>query len=139
MELIKKLEQYVFYFLVTMLFCYILVEIIELVHLFIQSILTRGTDNRWLLSSDQVKEILPVFFNILIAVELIDTFNVYIKENSIKVQNILLIGLIAIGRKVISYDFAHADALANMGLAVLVIAFAGSYFLIKKSDTFNQK
>ncbi|MFM2362537.1 MAG: hypothetical protein RLZZ316_1439 [Bacteroidota bacterium] len=139
MELIKKLEQYVFYFLVTMLFCYILVEIIELVHLFIQSLITRGTDKRWLLSSDQVKEILPVFFNILIAVELIDTFNVYIKENSIKVQNILLIGLIAIGRKVISYDFAHADALANMGLAVLVIAFAGSYFLIKKSDTFNKK
>jgi uncharacterized membrane protein (DUF373 family) len=54
------------------------------------------------------------------------------KEHSIKVQSILLIGLIALRRKLLTLDVGHADGLSNIGLAALILALAGGYYLVKK-------
>lgn len=135
MQIIKKFEKIVFTFLVIILVSYIIVEIVELVFQFGVSI-SKGSniDGRLLISNALLKEVLPVFFNILIAIELIDTFSVYVQKHSIKVLNILLIGLIAIGRKLIAYDFNDSDGVSNLGLAALIISLAGGYYLIKKND-----
>ena len=69
----------------------------------------------------------------MIAIELIDTFNVYIKEHSIRVQSILLIGLIAIGRKLLVLDVGHSDGLHNIGLASIIIALSLGFYLLKKA------
>jgi uncharacterized membrane protein (DUF373 family) len=135
MHMIKKFEKIVFSLLVVVLVSYIIVEIIELVYQFGASIVSgSNTEGRLLISNALLKEVLPVFFNILIAIELIDTFSVYVQKHSIKVLNILLIGLIAIGRKLIAFDFNDTDGIANLGLAALIISLAGGYYLIKKND-----
>lgn len=131
---IKKFEVIVFYILSAILVLYIAVEIIELIYQFGKALLTTGdTTTRLLITKEQTALVLPVFFNILIAIELIDTFNVYIKEHSIKVQSILLIGLIAIGRKLLVLDLGHADGLSNIGLASIIIALSLGYYLVKKN------
>jgi len=132
-SLIKKFEQAVFYLLAAILAVYIVVEIIELVYQFGKALLLSNEGSgRLLITKDQTQMVLPVFFNILIAIELIDTFNFYVKEHSIKVQSILLIGLIALGRKLLTLDVGHADGLSNIGLAALILALAGGYYLVKK-------
>jgi len=78
--------------------------------------------------------VIPVFFNVLIAIELIDTFNIYIREHSIKVQSILLIGLIAIGRKLLVLDIGHSDGVQNIGVASIIIALALGYYLLKRPE-----
>jgi uncharacterized membrane protein (DUF373 family) len=133
-NLIKKFEVVVFYILSSIIILYITVEIIELIYQFGKALLTIGdTTTRLLISKEQTALILPVFFNILIALELIDTFNIYIKEHSIKVQSILLIGLIAVGRKLLVLDLGHADGLSNIGLASIIIALSLGYYLVKKN------
>jgi uncharacterized membrane protein (DUF373 family) len=133
-NLIKKFEVAVFYILSAIIVLYITVEIIELIYQFGKALLTKGdTTTRLLITKEQTAQVLPVFFNILIAIELIDTFNVYIKEHSIKVQSILLIGLIAIGRKLLVLDLGHADGLSNIGLASIIIALSLGYYLVKKN------
>lgn len=133
-NLSRKFEEGVFYFLSTIIVLYIAVEIIELVYQFGKALITTDDETTWLLiSKEQTAQVLPVFFNILIAIELIDTFNVYIKEHSIKVQSILLIGLIAIGRKLLVLDLGHADGLNNIGLASIIIALSLGYYLVKKN------
>jgi uncharacterized membrane protein (DUF373 family) len=133
-SLIKKFEVAVFYFLSTIIVLYIAVEIIEIVYQFGKALLTKDdTTTRLLITREQTALVLPVFFNILIAIELIDTFNIYIKEHSIKVQSILLIGLIAIGRKLLVLDLGHTDGLSNIGLASLIIALSLGYYLVKKN------
>jgi uncharacterized membrane protein (DUF373 family) len=133
-SLIKKFEVGVFYILSAIIVLYIAVEIIELVYQFGKALLTSGdTTTRLLITKEQTALVLPVFFNILIAIELIDTFNIYIKEHSIKVQSILLIGLIAIGRKLLVLDLGHADGLSNIGLASIIIALSLGYYLVKKN------
>jgi uncharacterized membrane protein (DUF373 family) len=131
---IKKFEVGIFYILSVIIVLYITVEIIELIYQFGKALLTKGdTTTRLLITKEQTALVLPVFFNILIAIELIDTFDIYIKEHSIKVQSILLIGLIAIGRKLLVLDLGHADGLANIGLASIIIALSLGYYLVKKN------
>jgi len=131
---LKKFEVFVFYILSAIIVMYIAVELIELVYQFGKALLTKNdTSTRLLITKEQTVLVLPVFFNILIAIELIDTFNFYIKEHSIKVQSILLIGLIAIGRKLLVLDVGHADGLANLGLAAIILALSVGYYLIQKS------
>ena len=132
-SMIKKFEQAVFYLLAGILAVYIVVEIIELVYQFGKALFASNEGSgRLLITKEQTQLVLPVFFNILIAIELIDTFNFYVKEHSIKVQSILLIGLIALGRKLLTLDVGHADGLSNIGLAALILALAGGYYLVKK-------
>lgn len=133
-HLIKKFEVGVFYILSAVIVLYVTIEIIELIYQFGIAIITRDeTSTKLLISKEQTALVLPVFFNILIAIELIDTFNVYIKEHSIKVQSILLIGLIAIGRKLLILDLGHADGLSNIGLASIIIALSLGYYFVKKN------
>lgn len=114
---------------------YITVEIVELIYQFFSSIFKMDEGNgRLIVSTSLLKDFLPMFFNILIAIELIDTFLIYMQKHSIKVLNILLIGLIAIGRKLIAFDFNDLSGLSNIGLAALIIALAGGYYLIKKDE-----
>ncbi len=136
MQLIKRFEKIVFTILVIVLVSYIIVEIIELTYQFGRGIFSGDIpEGRLLVSSALLKEVLPVFFNILIAIELLDTFSVYVQKHSIKVLNILLIGIIAIGRKLIAYDFSDADGLSSIGLAALIISLAGGYYLIRKNES----
>ena len=131
---IKKFETGVFYFLSAIIVVYISVEIIELIYQFGKALITKNENsNRLLITKEQTALVLPVFFNILIAIELIETFNNYIKEHHIKVQSILLIGLIAIGRKLLVLDIGHSDGLTNIGLASIIIALSLGYYLVKKN------
>ena len=130
-----KFEVAVFYFLTAIIVLYIAVEVIELIYQFGKALIERQENStRLLISKEQTAKVLPVFFNILIAVELIDTFSVYIKEHHIKVQSILLIGLIAIGRKLLVLDIGHSEGIQNIGLAALIISLAVGYYLLKRPE-----
>jgi len=132
-DLIKKFEVFVFYILSAIIVVYITVELIELIYQFGKALLTPSRDPaRLLITKEHTALVLPVFFNILIAIELIDTFNVYIKEHHIKAQSILLIGLIAIGRKLLVLDIGHADGLSNIGIASIILALSLGYYLVKQ-------
>lgn len=132
-HLAKKTETLLFYSLSAIVMLYIAIEFVELVYQFGKALITTGdSGERLLISREQTAQALPIFFNILIAVEIIDTFNIYIKEHNIKVQNILLIGLIAVGRKLLVADVGHSDGLSNIGLAALILALSTGYYLVRK-------
>jgi uncharacterized membrane protein (DUF373 family) len=134
-SVLKKFEVGVFYFLTAIIALYIAIEVIELVYQFGKALISSNEDSeRLLITKEQTSKVIPVFFNVLIAIELIDTFNVYIKEHSIKVQSILLIGLIAIGRKLLVLDIGHSDGMTNIGLAAIIIALALGYYLVKRPE-----
>lgn len=133
--IIKKFERGVFYILSAIIVLYIAVEVVELVYQFGKALITpHDHSDRLLITKEHTKAVLPVFFNILIAIELIDTFDVYVKEHSIKVQSILLIGLIAMGRKILVLDIGHADGMSNIGIAAVILALSLGYYLVKKPE-----
>jgi uncharacterized membrane protein (DUF373 family) len=129
---LKNFEKYIFYFLIAILAFYILVEVVTLVYFFFNGLFSVESGKSLFFSKEEGEQIIPAFFGILIALELIDTFKIYLKENEIKAQHLIVIGIIAVSRKLLVLDFAHGDPMTNFSIAALIAGLALAYFLLKK-------
>ena len=69
---------------------------------------------------------------VLLGLELLDTLKSYFDEHRIRLEIILIVAIIAVGRHIILLDFEHLEAWSLAGIGVLIAALTGGYFLIKK-------
>jgi len=72
---------------------------------------------------------------VLLGLELLDTVKVYFQEREIRVEVILLVGLMAMGRHVLEIDLHHINPLTLFGFATLIMVLAVSYYLVKRADS----
>ncbi len=82
-----------------------------------------------------------VFGGVLIVVlglELIETLKVYFKEHRVRVEVILIVSLIAVGRHVIQVDYEHLTGMQLVGIGALILSLAGGYFLIARSPSLRE-
>jgi uncharacterized membrane protein (DUF373 family) len=86
-----------------------------------------------LLDINEMLKIFGFFMMILIGLELIETIKVYLKEEMVHVEVILLVAIIAIARKVIVLDVKTVAPLSLIGIAAIVIALTMGYFALKKA------
>ncbi len=93
---------------------------------------TESYENNILIDLDNLFEIFGLFFNVLIGFELYETVKLYLKENIFHAELILLVGLIAISRKVILLDYKTMEPLSIIGIAILIGTMTGGYYVIKK-------
>ena len=78
------------------------------------------------------KSIVVLFFNVLLALEILETVKISSSAHDVKIRVILLVCLIAISRKVLMLDLGHPEPMVELALAALVIAFAFSYYLVTR-------
>ena len=90
-----------------------------------------------LLKSHELITVLGAFLLVLIGIELLDTIKAYFVENTIHVEIVILLAIIAMARKVILLDPTSADPMAFgfelMGIGVIVVGLSAGYYLIKKA------
>ena len=82
-----------------------------------------------------------VFGGVLIVVlglELIETLKVYFKEHKVRVEVILIVSLIAVGRHVVQVDYEHLSGMQLVGIAALILSLAGGYFLVARAHGARQ-
>ncbi len=72
------------------------------------------------------------FLSVLIGIELLHTIKMYLKEDVVHVEIVLLVALIGISRHVIDLDFEHMTPNTLYGIAALILALSAGYYLIKK-------
>ena len=87
-----------------------------------------------LLGIDQLLEIFGYFLLVLIGIELLETFRIYLAEKVINVQVVLLVAIIAIARKVIILDVTKLPSITLIGIAAIVVSLSAGYYLVKKSQ-----
>lgn len=85
-----------------------------------------------LVALDQILEIFGYALLILIGVELLDTIRAYLVDHIVHVEIVLEVALIAVARKVIILNLKEVSSLTLLGIAALVIALAGAYYLEKR-------
>jgi uncharacterized membrane protein (DUF373 family) len=85
-----------------------------------------------LLTGDELLEILGSFLLVLLALEFFESIKVYLRENVIPYELVVVIAITAIARKLIVLDLETASDLHLIGLGVVVIALAGAYYLLKR-------
>lgn len=72
------------------------------------------------------------FLSVLIGIELLHTIKMYLKEDVVHVEIVLLVALIGVSRHVIDLDIVHLKPMTLFGISSLIIVLSGGYFLIKK-------
>ncbi len=120
-EIVNKFEKIVYMALMALLMVVLAASLIELVWYMYQSL---TNDPLYLLETHELITVLGAFLLVLIGVELLDTIKAYFSENTIHVEIVVLLAIIAIARKVILLDPTTASGtdfgIELMGIGVIV-------------------
>ncbi len=84
-----------------------------------------------LLTTGEMVEVFGFFLMVLLGLELLETIKAYLQENTVHVEVVLLVGIVAMARKVILLD-PDAITMDKVGaIAGVILALAISYYLLK--------
>lgn len=86
------------------------------------------------LGQDDLYEIFSMFMLVLIALELLASIHMYLKDRSIHIEIMFLVAITAVTRKIVLLDSKEIEPLTVIGLALLVAALAVGYYLIKRQQ-----
>ena len=97
-ELIKKIERIIIIFLIVMMTIVLMFASIDLGWYIIKDV---SKHPYYLLDINDLLEIFGLFLLVLIGIELLETIKIYLIEKVIRVEVVLIVGIIAITRKVV--------------------------------------
>ncbi len=87
---------------------------------------------------DHLHQVFGGFLSVLIGIELLHTIKMYLKEDVVHVEIVLLVALIGISRHIIDLDITHLKPLTLLGISSLIISLSVGYYLIKKGMKFKK-
>jgi uncharacterized membrane protein (DUF373 family) len=133
-ERVDTFEKIVYAVLMGLLMIVIVISLVDLAWLMYQSLIVTS---QYLLETPKLIAVLGAFLLVLICIELLDTIKAYFKENTIHVEIVILLAIIAISRKVILLDPSGMTGveygIEMMGIGVIVISLAAAYYFLKKA------
>ncbi|MCK9631886.1 MAG: phosphate-starvation-inducible PsiE family protein [Methanoregula sp.] len=147
---VEKFEKIVYAALMIMLIVVVIAAIVDLLVFLFKSL---WIDSPYLLESHEMLLVLGAFLLVLIGVELLDTIKAYFRENTIHVEIVVLLAIIAVARKVILLDpttytttmvdgktltttaamSGYEFGIEMMGIGVILVCLAAGYYLIKRA------
>ncbi len=83
-------------------------------------------------------EIFGLFLNILIALELLENITVYLKENVIQVELVIVTAIIAVSRKIIIFSFSKNDSLELIALGFAIICLSVGFWMLKRLNVHHE-
>ena len=131
-KLLKKFEHYLVIGLLAMMALVVLLSTVELAVIIVERMLT-GKPHLFLLDISDMLEIFGFFMMILIGLELIETIKIYLVDESIHVEIICLVAIVAVTRKVIILDLYKLPPVSLLGIAAIILSLCIGYFYLKKA------
>jgi len=132
LKIIRIFESGIILFLIFLMMIVVGLSALELGVSILQQVMTPKPPPYLFLNLQELLEVLGFFMMVLIGLELLETIKNYLTQNALHVEVVLLVAMIAISRKVIILDMKEIGATSMMGIALLLLSLAVSYFLIKK-------
>jgi uncharacterized membrane protein (DUF373 family) len=131
LKILKKYEKFMIQALMIMMAIVLALATVDLGWLIIKDMIDSPM---FLLSVDQLLDIFGLFMLVIIGIELLETImKTYITQDQPHYEVVLSVAIIAIARKVIILDLKEVDSLILIGIASIIIALTGGYFLMKRS------
>jgi len=134
-KLLELFERFIIFILLAILGIIVLLSTYELVVILIRDIISslQGGEVFILLNSADLLNVFSFVLLIIIGLELFEAVKQHLKSHVLQAEIILIVALTAIARKVIILDYSTTEPIALIGIALLVVALASSYFLIKRA------
>ena len=129
-KIARTVEKGIIYALIIMMAGILILATIELGYFLINSIIR---SEYLLIDLDDLMDLFGVFMLVLIGIELLDTIKVYLRENVVHVEVVVLVAIIAVARKVVVFKIEELSGLIIIGIATLILSLALAYYLIKKA------
>jgi uncharacterized membrane protein (DUF373 family) len=136
LKFVEKFEKGTIFVLIGLMMLAILFGTFELAVLLIKELLN---EPRFLLDIKKLLDIFGFFFMILIGLELLETIKTYITKEQLHVEIVFLVAMIAIARKVIILDLKRLPPSSLVGIAAIILALSGGYWMIKLALKENVK
>ncbi len=130
-KIISKTEDLVYLTLSILAILFIIIETVDLMYIFYKEV------SRFSFASERPLGLsgVPIFFNIIITLEILETFKNHHNTILSRVKIILLIAITAVVRKVITIDIKHTDYFLIISIGILTLSICvGYYFLSKKEN-----
>lgn len=136
-DLLKRYERFMIQVLMVMMAVVLGLVTIDLGWLILKDILEPPM---FILSIDQLLDIFGLFMLVVIGIELLETImKTYVTQGKPHYDVVLAVAIIAISRKVIILDLREVNGLSLIGIAAIIIALTGGYFLMKRGESYQRK
>ena len=86
------------------------------------------------LGVEDLFNVFSLFLMVLIALELMTSIEMYLKDNVIHAEIMFLVALTAVARKIVILDAKAIDAMTVFAIAALVLTLSAGYYLLKRSN-----
>jgi uncharacterized membrane protein (DUF373 family) len=136
MKLIADIERWVVLGLLVLMLLVVVASSIELAIIIVQAALENRLSDEpayLLLDINELLSIFGFFLLVLIGLELLASVKMYLEDDIVHVELVMLIALIAVSRKIIVIDYEKIDGLTLVGIAALVLVLSVGYYLMKRS------
>ncbi|HEY5681646.1 MAG TPA: phosphate-starvation-inducible PsiE family protein [Pseudomonadales bacterium] len=136
MQLIANIERWVVLGLLVLMLLVVVASSIELAIIIVQAALENHFSEEpayLLLDINELLGIFGFFLLVLIGLELLASVKMYLEDDIVHVELVMLIALIAVSRKIIVIDYAKVDGVTVLGIAALVLVLSVGYYLMKRS------
>ena len=128
LKTLSKFEQVINGTLMVMLAVVVLLATIDLGWIIVKDVLTPPI---FLLDADELLELFGAFLLVLVGMELLNMVKAYITEKTVHVEVALVVGIIAIARKVVILEPKGMDGLTLLGIAAIIAALTFGYYFVK--------
>jgi len=116
-----------------------------LIILMIMVVLSSALDLGWRIINDlaappillmdvgKLLDTLGLLLLVLISLELLETLRAYLEERMIHVEVVFAAAMMALARKVIILDVKELPSMTLLGIAAIIIALSGGYYLFRRA------
>ena len=132
-KIIHRSEKILYAILALLIIAFVAYETLDLIYLFYCEVSQASILENKSIALTGV----PIFFNIIIALEILETFKGANENILRKVKIIVLIALTAISRKIITMDIKHSEYHLLFGISILILALCAGYCLLNKNQKSN--
>jgi uncharacterized membrane protein (DUF373 family) len=129
-KMLIAFEKVLIYALIIMMAGVLLLATIELGYYLVKNLIT---SDYLLIDLDALMDLFGLFLLVLIGIELLDTIKIYLRDNIVHVEVVVLVAIIALARKVVILKVENLSGEILFGIAALIIALGVTYYLIKKA------
>jgi uncharacterized membrane protein (DUF373 family) len=132
----RLFERGIIYAAQALLMLVIIAALLQLWYLFAVALRERLVDiNTIPMLTEAVQRAFSGVLLIVLGLELLETLRVYFTHHRVRLEIILVVAIIAIGRHVINLDFEHLTGAMVAGIAALIVALTGGYYLVRKAGS----
>lgn len=126
---LKSFERFIVTVVLALMVLAIFLATVHLVVLMGQDILFQ--EPRFLVGVNELLDLFGLFLIIILGLELMETIRAYLQEDSIHVEVVLLVAIIALARKVIILETKQLAWPDVLSLSALMLSLSASYWLVK--------